>query len=214
MPRTPTTIELYEQNGQKFSHPSYAVVQINRVSGQAELFDSSISHQHYITLSICRATKHRDGSHDFVLAGKELIEVAMSETQLARVITSMNMGSGSPCTLQHIDGKMVDQPELEDLLNTHKKMVQDKLTGVTKNQLKIAQRVTKWREDKHRPTLKELDDLSQQLHCSAAHFELNMGYYAQCFKEHMETVVDEAKAEIETHMLATAGRLGLERDDY
>jgi len=215
MPRkyTPPTVEPHEQNGQKFSHPSYAVVQISRVSGQAKLFDSSIAHQHYIALRICRATKHSDGSHDFIFGGKELIEVAMSETQFARVITSMNMGSGSPCTLQHLAGKMVDQPEREDLLNTHKDMVEDKLKGALDSQIAIGRQVAEWRKAKHRPTLRELDDLAQNLHCSAAHFEGNMGYYASCFEGHMEEVVDEAKAEIESHMLATAGRLGLEQDE-
>lgn len=210
---TPPTVEPDDMHGQKFSHPSYAVVQISRVSGAAELFDSSISHQHYITMRICRATKHGDGSHDFIFAGERLIEVAMSETQFARVITSMNMGSGAPCTLQYLDGKMVDQPEREDLLNTHKEMVQDKLTGVLEAQITIGKQVAEWRKQKHRPTLKELDTLAQELHGMAAHFEHNMGYYASCFEGHMEEVVDEAKAEIETHMLATAGRLGVEREE-
>lgn len=216
MPRkyTPPTVEPNAHNGQKFSHPSYAVVQISRVSGRAKLFDSSIEHQHYIALRICRATKHSDGSHDSIFAGERLIEVAMSETQFARAITSMNMGSGSPCTLQSLDGEMVDQPEREDLLNTHKEMVSDELKGVLEAQLALGKQVAEWREQKHRPMLKELDTLSQQLHASAANFEQNMGYYASCFEEHMEKVVDEAKAEIETHMLATAGRLGVERDEF
>ena len=215
MPRnyTPPTVEPDAHNRQKFSHPSYAVVQISRVSGKAELFDSSIAHQHYITLRVCRATKHSDGSHDFIFAGERLIEVAMSETQFARVITSMNMGSGAPCTLQSLDGEMVDQPEREDLLNTHKNMVEDKLKDVMESQLAIGKQVAEWRKQKHRPTLKELDTLAQELHCTAAHFELNMGYYASCFEGHMEEVVDEAKAEIETHMLASAGRLGLEQKE-
>lgn len=211
--RTPPMIEADNMHGQKFTHPSYAVVNISRCSGDTELFDSAITHQHYISLSIKRASKHTDGAHDSIVGGKELIEVAMSESQFARMITSMNMGSGSPCTLQRYNGELIEQPLAEDRLNSHRDMIRDKLSGVMENQGKLGAKIAQWRADKHRPTLKELDQLAQDMHLVAAHFEMNMSYYAGAFEEHMERVVDDAKTEVESHMLAVTGRLGLDRDE-
>lgn len=211
--RTPPTIETDDTHGQKFTHPSYAVVSISRCSGDIELFDSAMTHQHYISLSIKRATKHTDGSHDFIFGGEELIEVAMSESQFARAITSMNIGSGSPCTLQRYNGEMIEQPLAEDRLNSHRDMVADKLGDAMERQEKLGAKVAKWRSDKHRPTLKELDSLAAELQQASAHFQSNMTYYAGAFEEHMERVVDDAKAEVEAHLLASAGRLGIDRDE-
>lgn len=210
--RTLPKIEPDDQHGQKITHPSYATVAVHRVTGRTELFDSALEHQHYITLSVRKAEKFTDGSHDFIMSRDEYIEVAMSETQFARMITSLNMGSGVPCTLQHFDGKQVEQPLKEDMLNTHRDMVEDKLKGIMDRQDALGSKVRKWRDTKHRPTLKELDDLAESLECASQHFESNMRYYARCFEEHMEKVVAEAKTDVEAHALATTGRLGIIRD--
>lgn len=211
--RTPPMVEPDGMHGQKFTHPSYAVVSISRCSGDTELFDSAMTHQHYISLSIKLASKHTDGSHDFIFGREELIEVAMSESQFCRAITSMNMGSGSPCTLQRYNGEMIEQPLAEDRLNSHRDMVKDKLGDVMEEQEKLGARVAKWRSEKHRPTLKELGELAQELQQASAHFQSNMTHYAGAFEEHMERVVDDAKTEVESHLLATTGRLGLNRDE-
>lgn len=211
--RTAPMVEADDMHGQKFTHPSYAVVNLHRCSGDTELFDSAMTHQHYIAISIKLASKHTNGAHDFIFGGTELIEVAMSESQFARAITSMNMGSGAPCTLQRYNGEMIDQPEAEDRLNSHRDMVADKLGDAMERQEKLGAQVAKWRAEKHRPTLKELDSLAEELQQASAHFQSNMTYYAGAFEEHMERVVDDAKTEVEAHMLASAGRLGLDRDE-
>lgn len=211
--RTPPMIEADDMHGQKFTHPSYAVVQISRCSGDTELFDSAMTHQHYISLSIKLAAKHTDGAHDFIFDGKELIEVAMSESQFARVITSMNMGSGAPCTLQRFNGEMIEQPLAEDRLNSHRDMIKGKLGDAMESQAELGAKVARWRSEKHRPTLKEVGELSEKMQASAAHFEANMSYYAGAFEDHMERVVDDAKADVESHLLAITGRLGLDRDE-
>lgn len=212
--RTPPMVEPDKHHGSKFTHPSYATLHFSRVSGYSELFDSSFTHHHYIIMRVHRAVKYTDGSHDFIHPGEELIEVAMSESQFARAITSMNMGSGSPCTLQRFNNKSVDQPLAEDRINSHRDMVTSKLDGVMKKQEQLGKMVAKWREDKHRPTMKELEELTGELERAASHFKANMTFYAQCFEEHMERVVDDAKTEIEAHVLASAGKLGVSAEHF
>lgn len=205
---TRPTIENEGEFGCKRRHPSYAKIIVSRVSGEAQLFQSAFTHQHYITLRICRA--HVVGNdHEMIMDDRELIEVAMSETQFARMVTSLNIGSGSPCTLQRVGGQLVKQPINEDQRQSHCRMVRSKLTDVMNTQLELSKQIKVWREEKHRPTLRELDTLAENMHLIGANFERNMGYYARVFEEHMEAVVDDAKTEIEAHVLRTTDRLGL-----
>jgi hypothetical protein len=177
------------------------------------LFDSSFEHQHFITLSIRRAEKHTDGANDFIFGKEEYIEVWMSETQFARAITSMNIGSGTPCTLARFNNKSVPQPKSEDCLEAHDEMVEKKLNKALAAQEELAEKIRTWRQNKHRPTLTELDDMADTMQWQADNFAANMGYYAACFEKHAERIVDEAKTELEVHALQTAGRLGLNQNE-
>jgi hypothetical protein len=93
-------------------HPSFGLVSISRVSGSRRLFESPFEHQHYITLSISRADRSRTDLHyNHIMPCGEIVEVAMSEVQFAQMVTSLNMGVGTPCTISHLDGEMVKEPE-------------------------------------------------------------------------------------------------------
>ena len=208
---TKPVITKQEDGKVKREHPSYAVVQVSRVSGKAELFDSSFSHQHFISLSIRPAIKHEDLTHSFIFpTNKEYIEVFMSETQFAQMITSINMGAGSPCTLNRLNNESIPKPDKEDQLNSQREMVAGSLEKVMDRQKGIADQIKKWRDEKHRPTLKELEEIHRDLESAVGNFSNNMSFYANCFEEHMEVTVGKAKAEIESHLLATAGRLGIQ----
>ncbi len=199
--------------GDKYSHPSYAVVSFHRCSGDVDLFDSAIQHQYFIEMTIATATKRVDGAYKSVYPDKQLVAVRMSETQFARAITAMNMGSGSPCTLSYFNGERFDEPEREDSLGRHKELIRDRLEGALTGNEAIATKIREWRAAKHRPTMKEMDTLADGLERSSQHFALNMAHYAAGFEEHMEEVVDEAKADLECHMLASANRLGISKDE-
>ena len=45
-------------------HPSFGMANFSRVSGQANLFGSEFSHQHYMILTICEAERLRHLSND------------------------------------------------------------------------------------------------------------------------------------------------------
>ena len=206
---SPPKIEPDSMGGEKHSHPSYAVVAFHRCSGNIDLFDSSIQHRYFIEMVISTATKRVDGHHTSIFADKQLVAVRMSETQFARAITAMNMGSGSPCTLSRFNGESFDEPEREDNRGRHKELIQDRLKGALAGNEALAAKIREWREAKHRPTMKEMDELIGGLERSSQHFESNMSHYARGFTEHMEEVVDEAKADIECHLLSSANRLSV-----
>lgn len=203
--RTAPTIE----NG-KYKHPSYATARFSRCSGQKELFNSSMQHQHFITLTICEADKEVTGERDWVFGHKEIIEVAMSEAQFASLITTLNMGSGVPCTIQHIGGEFVEQPLGEDRINSHRDMVKEALTGKLDALKGTLAKLRLMRKHKKRPTLKELDEIVSSFAHHVDNFERNMEYYAGCFEEHAEQVVADAKAEVEAFVSQTMMATGIE----
>ncbi|MEE8368276.1 MAG: hypothetical protein V3S30_08155, partial [Thermoanaerobaculia bacterium] len=102
--------------GTKEAHESYGTVHVSRCSGRAQLFDVSSPQQHFIALSIKEAVRYRSLSNDQIYSKRQLIEVWMSETQFARMLSSIGMGGGVPCTLHHVagDGKFRADPPMDD----------------------------------------------------------------------------------------------------
>lgn len=111
---------------QRDSHESYAMVGFGRCCGNPGPLFGAIgdSHEVYIKLSIKRATVSRSGT-EFESTGPrgELIEVDMTEPQFAQLLSSLNVGNGSPCTLRYFGGERVPDPPQSPSLS----MIRDEL---------------------------------------------------------------------------------------
>ena len=87
---------------ERVKHPSFANLYIGRSqsSGKVALFGSSIKHHDIINLRISPAFMDRDLNYDrYYAENLPYIEIAMSQSQFAQAITSLNMGAGVPVTL-------------------------------------------------------------------------------------------------------------------
>ncbi len=81
-------------------HPCFGAINISRVSGSANLFGSVTNNsQHFIRLTISTATLSHSFGQDHVYSDRGIVEVHMTEAQFANMITSWNMGEGTPVTL-------------------------------------------------------------------------------------------------------------------
>lgn len=192
-------------------HPSYGMLQISRVNGTTTLFRSSLEHHNYIVLKVCRAEVLVGGADDCVLDDEKLIEIIMSETQFARAITSMNVGPGVPVTISAVMGERQPKPPLEDRKSYVIKAHNDRLAQQDDDLTELRERVRAWRDAKRRPSLAELDRLGYDMQIRGTNFRANSDHYRQTFIKDMEAIVDAARAEIETHVAATASRLGMDR---
>ena len=95
-------------HGDTYHHPSFGMLSFSRAhGGHSNLFGSSIQHRDTIHMVLKEGTVSRDLNEDWYLGGPEIVEVEMSQSQFAELITSMNMGSGVPCTIKFIKGKDV-----------------------------------------------------------------------------------------------------------
>jgi len=81
--------------------PRWALVSFHRQSGGHHLFGSDLQHQTVVSLRITPCEVARDLNQQWYHGkAKPLIEVVLSDMQFAELLTTMNVGSGVPCTVR------------------------------------------------------------------------------------------------------------------
>jgi hypothetical protein len=194
-------------------HPSYGVLHISRTSGGTSairLFGSPLAtHYGTIRLTISKGKWIHGLHHDrYYGMNKDYIEVEMSASQFADAITSLNMGSGTPCTIRYVGGTRVPNPpdhateaehirdNFEDSLgkyatkaHTYRKKIEEltsKLSQKAKDEIRIA-----------------LDVIEQQL-------TSNVPFVVKQFQEATSRISTAAKAEVDAFVTGVVRAAGLQ----
>jgi hypothetical protein len=195
-------------------HPSYGLVRISRVTGgpgARNLFGSPLA-RHYgtIRLSIGTAKWIHSLHHDRYqgsLRG-EHIEIEMSAAQFADMITSLNMGSGTPCTLRYLAGVEVPSPpdhatEAEHIRDNFAGAL-DKYKAKVRAYRKKIEDLTGKLSDKARKEIKiALDVIEDQLGD-------NVPFVVRQFQEATTRITSAAKAEVDAFVTGVVRAAGLE----
>ena len=118
-----------------YSHPAFGQIGVSRVQGgNGTLYGSDFRHHGYVVVRIAHSTMQRDLSRDWYHAGKQIIEVALSESQWATMVSSLNMGEGVPCTIESLHGKLVPaitpRDETDEFKNDMRQGVQKPLRAL------------------------------------------------------------------------------------
>lgn len=189
-----------------YTHDAFGQISASRVSGSGVLYGSDFVHQHFVTISIHRSELHRDLSHDWHFPREELIEVCLTEAQWATFVSSMNNGSGVPCTLWRVAGKsMPDLPVR-------------KIANVAKAELhRTLERAESLIDTAIQSVEGEMKGLSQvkreRITATLVQLKRDVGdslpYMAKSFEKHMETTVEKAKIEVGAYMTSAVQRAGL-----
>lgn len=187
------------------THESWIKVGASRItcSPGARLFDSEISHQHFIRVSVTRCTRRRDLNRDWLGSGTLLTEFDMSEAQWGAFVSSFGQGGGVPATLSFFNGPVPSAP-VESRLGESVEEVRDAgekaLAGIQEdfNALEAA--------FERGAGKRELRDLIQNLHYKIQNGPKNMEFAATSLAEHTENVVTKARADIEAMMADAADR--------
>lgn len=189
------------------THPAFAQIRASRVTGGISLYGSEFQHHGYIVVTISRSEMNRNLSNDWPHATKELIEVAMSYSQWAEMVSTMNMGSGAQCTIQHIDRKPVPQiphPERKKALFSKEasEAAKETVTCITKLEGKI---------DALKLSQKQKDELLKDLSFIKGRTQSNIRFIKEQFGEYMEGVVSKAKTEISAYAQNLLVRTGISK---
>jgi len=198
-------------NGVTRKHPSQGLVRFSRVSGHAQLFDSKMHHQHFVTLTISSCDVNEDSYSRRFAERKQLFEVWMSEVQFARAITSLNCGSGTPCSLHRINGDVLPVPPVRDspLIKHRGRLdeMRDSLTSMLDEPLELLRELS---AERKRPTLKQLDELIFRMENAAGNAGSNAKFAHQVLEEAMEESVAECKTEVDGYVHHTLVEAGLQ----
>lgn len=179
------------------SHPAYSQISASRVSGGTYLYGTEFHHQHYITVAIRKSQLHRGLSHDWHHAREELIEIAMSESQWATFVSSMNVGKGVPCTIQHVMGTPAPGlPPPEDLSEKFSNEMLKTLDSAVSDMDALLVDAANLGLSKAK-----LSDLERKIKNIRMQVTSNTPYVAKKFGEHMEDVVSQAKSEVNAYAL-------------
>ena len=187
------------------THPSFAQIAASRVSGHTNLYDSDFQHNAFITVTISRSELHRGLSYDRHHGKEELIEIALSEVQWASFVSSMNVGSGVPCTIQHIARERV--PQLPAPSSRDKQFGEEMRNTVSAsikamNELAVS-------IDTLGLSQKKADALKMKIRVATSHLSNNAEFVASQFDEHMEGTVERAKAEVHGYVSGVISRAGI-----
>lgn len=191
-----------------YSHPAFGQISAHRISGSTTLYDSDFVHHNFIEISIRRSELSRDHAHDWHFPREELIAVKLSEAQWATFVSSLNMGSGVPCTLDTVAGQpMPDIPlrKQEDATKADLDIKVREATELVNAAIKdiegeLGESISKKKRDAILGHLR-------QLQRSVAG---TMPFVVESFAKQMEQTVEKAKVEVNAYMYSTIQRAGLQ----
>lgn len=181
-------------------HPAYCMIRASRVQHGgtgAALAGSDFRHNGYVSIEINHAHLSRELSNDRWYPDNGILRVSLSEAQWATFVSTLNYGSGVPCTLEHLIGEMV--PGIESTVNRREQFGSD-----VRNRLSEA--------------LKSLDELIEMApnkktkeKAERARMQIvnNIDFVVEQFDEHAEKMIKKAKLEVEAYMAGTIQRAGI-----
>ena len=195
------------------THPAYGHAVFSRVQGQIKLFASPLAyHNEFITLTISRSELRHDLSRDWRHPTKELIEVAFSPAQFAQLLTTLNVGEGAPCTIQHTaeEGRIEriqddEQVETERIQEGFEADLQGLVAKVKQYQKDVEAILSKKSIGKG-----DREEIRSALAMVLQSVQCNLPFVLEQFQRAAVKVETTAKAEVEAMITSAVERLGLE----
>lgn len=205
---------MHEDDEFEREHPSYGLVHISRTgtgTSAIRLFGSPLAH-HYgtIRISIGSAKWMHGLHHDRYFGGLtgEHVEIEMSAAQFADMITSLNIGGGTPCTIRRLGGKQIPNPpdyatEAEHIRDNFDSSL-DKYKAKAHEYRKKIEELTGKLPQKVRDQIRiALDVMEDQLGS-------NVPFVVKQFQEATTKITSAAKAEVDSFVSHVVRAAGLE----
>jgi hypothetical protein len=193
------------------THPSWGTVTVHRISGSANLFDSVAQHQHFIGISIHRATRTRNLNQYLIHGGrKELIKIMLTESQFARLLSSAGDGGGVPCTISRLQGEMIPGAPPDKIGATYRQEVKESGKEATAALREVEKTLEALLEGK---TIKksQIKELQNTIHSACRVVDDHLPFLVGQVEEKLEQVVNEAKTNIDAFLQLRAQQLGIEK---
>lgn len=193
--------------GDYYQHPTFGIISVCRTSGgDSVLFGSSVRHHNTIRIEISHAELCRGLNNDHIFDRQKIVEIDMSPTQFADMITGLNVGSGTPCTLKYIGQSQGENLcRVEPPYQNKVQQFNDEFSGTMNELSKEFDTVIELANESHaqKRLIKEIELLKQR-------FAGHAPFIAKQFSEQMEKTVKEAKGEVEAFVTHAVQSYGME----
>lgn len=201
-------------------HGSFGAVTLTKVHGNSGfMLGSEIESPTYIELKISRSELIRNNSGivpmERVFPEENIVTVKMTNAQFAELITTINNGSGVPCTIDTINNTKVAQispGEMESTLSYSKSRYMEYVDNIRKciltNNAKLKKILSKPNiSEKDKKEMLELNRMIVQ------NFNSNMPFVLKCFRKNVEKIEIKTKEEIESFIDISLKKNGLDSKD-
>ncbi len=124
------------------THPSYVQVRFSRTQGgNFKLYGSELPrHNNTVTLTVRRSTRIHGSGKDWHHGEiKPILELRLSPSQFASLLTTMNVGSGVPGTLTYFNGQ--DIPRIPDEIETESSKIVNKFKEEVEQHVKESAKI-------------------------------------------------------------------------
>ncbi len=202
---------------ERHTHDSFAQISFNRTVGiNTNFYGSELPQDHHITLEVHHSEIERRLTHDQYYENGRILRIRMTSAQFSELITSMNSGSGIPCTLESLEGKNI---EALPVLEGRKDFVHRKFEHRMENfALQLKEKQERVKELSNKKTLSKEDqkELNWLVEWITQEVSSNIPYFSKCFQKTMDEVVFEAKTEVENaiqHKITTLGLNALHEEN-
>lgn len=195
------------------THPAYGVASVTHWTATpgTRLFGSDLIHGSGVTLAIKTASMSRGLSHDRPHGGEILVDLSMSHSQWASLISSQG-GREVPVTLEHCRTEGFKAlPMIEPPTITKKELHGQEMADALRNRLGAIEAEIE-RLGKHLESgggKKELRTIHENLKREASHLPANLQFVYEQFAEATETVSNQAKSEVDGYVNGVVHALGL-----
>jgi hypothetical protein len=189
------------------SHPAFVQIAASRVQGRVNLYDSDFSHNHHIVLRIDASKLYRSLNNDRHYPDhNSMVELAMTESQWATFVSTLNMGSGVPATLQRFNGQTIPglpspKSRAEQFGNDIKEDLADAISQLDALDASIEEAGL---------SKTKASALKDKVRAARASITSSIPWVVQQFDEHAETTTQKAKQEIHGYMTGMIQRAGLD----
>jgi hypothetical protein len=200
-----------EETEKTINHPSFGLVGLRRrSSNRTALFGSNIQHGNTISLTIKTAEHNRHLNDDWYHGKDSLIEIEMSGSQFAELITSFNIGDGVPCTIRRFDKKTLPDPPYENPVDIFQREFEATMNNLGKTCESTVEDAFKMLKEKTTISKSDREFLLRAMQSLISSINSSIPFVSQQFNESVEKTVSQAKNEIETFVTNRISSLGLE----
>jgi len=187
---------------QQYRNDSYGQISFSRTQCTGKkLYGSEIKHDSFISMEINNSEMVEDDLHQtHYFERDKIIEVSITASQFAELITTLNYGTGVPCTLEYVRdvGKLnyippydtnVDE-KLEKTINIEKERFKETVISIQNELKNILSKKNIGKKDK--------EELQSKIDMLIRNCINNYKFAERQFKKQMEKHIVECKTEIES----------------